>query len=795
MTSIEEYYKKLKQEVDTRQQSLEDGGTKEKIFTQYALAQLSKDGPIGNVSVAYHAETNPKKKPHKINAFSIGEDYSTVDLYASIYKVGALITEITQDEVNEAFAKMKNFFDKASEKSFTQKISETDEIFDCACELSGDEELKEQLKTLNLTVLTNGTYGGDIPMPSVHNEITVRYLVVDLNALYKMSEDASSPVCVDFEKRGFKVPCISGADDNDTYQAYMAIVPGNLLADLYKEYGVRLMESNVRQFLQFTGKINKGIKETITNHPEMFLAYNNGIAATAEAITLDKTGRYIKDISNLQIVNGGQTTASLYHARNDDAKVTLDRIQVPVKFSIVKKQECFKDIVADISRCANTQNKVAEADFAANNSSLLQLEKMSKYCLTPTNNRRSIQTYWFFERAKGQYKNLRIKDGFNKDRERQFDLKYPKDQIFTKYELAKYINSYDLVTRTITNADGEEEIQTLVGPHSVCRGNERCFESYVRYNMPAAYNVDNIYFEDLIAKAILFREADRRYGTKNVDHIGDIKKTVVPYTIALLRKLTGNRIDLYKIWNRQRVSEELSEVLFRLMRQVDSFIITNSPDQRYEEWGKKEDCWKKMLEHQWQISLISIKDDLIDPNVPTKRTSTNLSDEEEANIAYGRDYLSNISQKIWKSISEWAKDGDFLTSMQLITCREIGRKVAYGQELTNSEVEKGMQIIDIVVHGAGGIDLLYAEYGKDDAVQLIPKPKAKTRPAFEELERMFTPDLLQRMYDFDKKAGVLKEYQYTQIYKTAHRVMIPTRNMIFGFWQSLENLKAHGFRP
>lgn len=53
--------------------------------------------------------------------------------------------------------------------------------------------------------------------------------------------------------------------------AYMGIVPGKFLADIYLKYGSKLLQGNVRAFLSIRGKVNKGIRDTIINNPNSFL--------------------------------------------------------------------------------------------------------------------------------------------------------------------------------------------------------------------------------------------------------------------------------------------------------------------------------------------------------------------------------------------------------------------------------------------------------------------------------------------------------------------------------------------
>ena len=104
------------------------------------------------------------------------------------------------------------------------------------------------------------------------------------------------------------------------YETYLVILPGELIYQLYEEFGARLFEFNVRSFLQAKGKVNKGLRDTLRNEPERFLAYNNGITATADEIEagLFMGEMTISRVRGLQIVNGAQTTASIHRAKKAD---------------------------------------------------------------------------------------------------------------------------------------------------------------------------------------------------------------------------------------------------------------------------------------------------------------------------------------------------------------------------------------------------------------------------------------------------------------------------------------------
>lgn len=793
MNAIEEYHKTLKLEIESKMLTLESGGNKTQLFTRYAIDLLKANGEVDNVIVAYDEETNPVRKSHKVNAFSISDDYTSVSLFVTIYKAQKTIQSLSEKEVSDAIKLVSNFYIKAAQEDYVNRLTDSAEIVGCAQVLGKDDEFKDNAQQIKIYILTNGIFSGKLKTDKGLGGLQLTCKMIDLDRLCEMSEEQSQPIFVDFESLGYKVPCITGAEDNDLYQAYIAIVPGACLADLYETYKVRLMENNVRQFLQFTGKINKGIKETIEKEPEMFLAYNNGIAATASDIELDRTGKFIKSVKGLQIVNGGQTTASLYHVKDTNKDVDLSRILVQVKFSIVRNEERYDEIVANISRCANTQNKVSESDFSANREELIRLETWSRSVMTEPSSTRPTSTFWYFERAKGQYKNFRLKEGFTKQAESQFDMKYPKEQVFTKYDLAKYENCYG-ETHFLVKINGID-CDDYIGPHTVCMGNEKNYAVFLKHNMPKLSEIDNIYFEDLIAKAILFKEADKRYGTKqHGEPIGEIKKTVVPYAIALLHHITDGQIDLYKIWMRQEVSTELSNFLYELMKQINKFILSYEGVARYEELAKKKSLWEDVKSHTWSYNLKDIKRDLIDPNNPPKRVSKSKEEQERILAEECRIMISNVPIEIWERIALWGKESECLSVMQQNLCHELGRKIGKREAFSNSELEGGAQIIDIL--SKNNIDLLYqadafVEEEAEQQVQIPSKKKITNR----ELNLLMTDDLLHKMRDWDKTHHVLRDYVYDNLDKVVCGEIEMSFKMKWSFFYGLENMKARGFKP
>ncbi len=779
MKEIAKFYQSFLQEIEARQRANEDGDTQEQTFTRMVVDMLAEAGETENADVAYDEKGIGTKNQHKINGFAISDNYETVDLFISIYAPEKNITTTPKAELDRATTRITNFFRKAIYGDYANEVAESSPIFEFANTLGNYEELRSNLIRVNAFIITNGDYKGEIPTPIEINGYKIYYQVIDINYLFKISEESRVPIEINFEEENFKIPCLSANSNNADYEAYIAIIPGACLATLYDRYGSRLLEQNVRSFLQFTGKINKGIRDTIKNEPHMFFAFNNGIAATADHIELSEDGRYIRKIKNLQIVNGGQTTASIFHTSKKD-KADISNIYVQIKFSVIKREEEFSDIVSRISRYANTQNKVNDADFTANNPNLVAFEKLSRYIMTPINNKNNLQTYWFFERARGQYKNLRQKEGFTKSRQNAFDLKYPKSQLFTKVELAKFINSYGEVY---------EGKKLVIGPHVVVRGNEKNYAKFINNNLPDNIKkINNVYFEDTIAKAILFRTADKRYGTKKNPYcVGEMKQVVVPYTIALLNILTEGKLNLYKIWKEQEVSMQLSDTIYYLMKQVNQFIIDESPVSHYIEWAKKEECWNKVKNHIWGFDIEDIKDDLYDENNIPKRNEYTDTEDEQKRIEHELGIIQSIPPALWKKIAEWGQETQTLSIPYQTSAKDVAHKLKFKHKFSPSERERAIKIYEIVCKY--NIELL------EEADELMEQEKNNAVP--EHTAKVSTDDmtleLVQRMVEWDKRRRILEDWKWKAMNDVAQGKKPFTDRTKYAFYLNLEKLKKFGF--
>ncbi len=442
-------------------------------------------------------------------------------------------------------------------------------------------ELKESLARVRLFLFTDGlTTMEEVPNANI-NGIEVSYHLWDIRRLFRCwSSGARREVIeIDFVSIfGEPIPCLSASPPSGEYTSYLACLTGPMLVELYSRFGPRLLERNVRCFLQARGNVNKGIRATILGEPSMFLAYNNGLAATAQTIetmVLPNGAIGIKRTVDFQIVNGGQTTGSIYHAvRKDDADVSA--IRVPLKLTVLADPTRIETVVPNISRYANSQNKVNTADFSANNPFHLGIEEHSRTIWAPPVDGSQRQSRWYYERARGQYQ-----DDKNRNKtsamKKQFEIIHPSAQMFTKTDLAKFENTWAQL------------------PYVVSKGAQKNFVDFtVRLDNRGRVEVDERYFHRLVAKAILFRSAEKIVHRQQY---GGYRANIVTFTVALIARLTAQRIDLDRIWREQRLTCALEEeAILDTSLHVHRHITQPPGGGNVTEWCKKEACWDALCE-------------------------------------------------------------------------------------------------------------------------------------------------------------------------------------------------------
>ena len=768
---LNKFYTDIQEDIKTQLISEEEGANPEQIFTDFALALLSDAGETENCRVCYDEKISKRGVEHKVNAYSLYENYETLDLFISIYNADNTVQSVTKTEAEKAIERLLKFFRNAVYKDYVNELEESSEIFDLAQTLANVPEVKEFLTRVNIFLLTNGEVKSELKTSDKIAGYPVFFRIIDINYLFNLSEKSRVPIEIDFESNGGAISCIGSQSDNKDYQSYLAIIPGISLASIYEQFGSRLLEQNVRSFLQFTGKINKGIRRTILEEPQMFLAFNNGIAATAEEVGIielpDGSGKAIGYIKDFQIVNGGQTTASIYHTwRKSNADIS--KVFVQLKLTIIKDRNNFAEIVGAIAEYANTQNRVSASDLSSNREHHIILEKLSRTVWAPPKPGETYQTRWFYERSRGQYKNERIRYGITPSRRKQFDKQNPRIQMFTKELLAKYIDAYKEVYF------GKK---LVIGPHIVVRGSQKNYAQFLNYNFEQ--KPDNIYFEDTVALAIVFNTAEKLYGVKP-NAIGDMRYITVPYSIAWLGYKLNYQLDLYRIWKAQELSSSMKEKLYEIMTKIEGFIKDNAPGSLYGEWAKKEECWTSIKEKDFDISFDSLKEDLASKTtVKRKRISDDQMAQAEQDASVER--IRSIHPQTWKKIENWGKVTGNLSQYQINMAYTIGNRINNNRNFSEIERIHANSILDLIADLVPELFFDMENYFNEDENVKVVEPE-------------ITLELIKEIVKWDKKNKRLQPFEYRFMADLVEGKRDLTDRNKFIAKMNLEKAKKYGFR-
>jgi hypothetical protein len=589
MNDLPAYLTQLNQDILAHASAQEEGALLEEVATRHLLDLLQTAGYITDALVCHDArEDKAGRIIHRISAYAIEGDGSTLDLFiTTFYRSGwseETLRTFGKGDLDKAISQATRFLESAL-KGYVDQVEDSAPVFALAHHLA---KHGNDLLQVRIFILTNGR--ASAPEGAAEKRkigsIVVSYELWDIERFQRLNAATADqgPIVIDFGVESERsIRCLPMPVETDDYRTWLAILPGTVLAELYERYGQRLLERNVRAFLQFSTKVNRGIQETIMKHPERFLAYNNGLAATAARVELTEDGSAIRRIHDLQIVNGGQTTAAIYQMHcQKKGQAPLEKVFVQMKLTVLSEVQDTNRFAALIAQYANTQNQIKQADLSANEPFNVALQRISRSVWAPALNGTGKQQRWFFERARGQYRVERART-MTKANMKKFDAQNPRRQVITKETVAKCRLAWER------------------HPYLVAMGGEKAYAAF-RIGLEDGLLPNNAWFEDTVALAILWREADAAYiAAKRVG----TRFMAIPYTLAWLSYITGasdangnivSYLDLPSIWQRQGVTPALLDLIYTAVPVIDSFILSASIGRLPSEWAKKSDSWNEILQ-------------------------------------------------------------------------------------------------------------------------------------------------------------------------------------------------------
>lgn len=669
---LEQFANDIEQQVIYEASADGSEGFRREIFARHMTDHLARYGEISDPQVCHYSAGGMR-----LDAWAFDEDDGILSLVVCDYDPSAPLRRVSRSEVDRSFKRLENYFHKAV-AGLHQQLEPASMAYDMTESLY---RARAKIERLRLFVVTNGLMRARSDFgASVVEGRSASYHVWDLERFQQVENSGEEREAIELRLSDrFDEPlrCLVAPPVDGQYQAFLALFPGAMLQTIYDTYGPRLLEYNVRSFLQARGKVNAEMKKTLKSQPEMFLAYNNGITATAEEVDFEYCNgeAVITRLKGLQIVNGGQTTASIHNAvRKEGADVSTVYVQAKI---LLAPPERYHALVPNISKYSNTQNKVNNADFRANDPYHVELESLSRTVWAPAVGGSQKQTHWFYERARGQYQD-EVNRQMTRPRMDEFRRVHPPEQKFTKTDLAKFENTWNL------------------RPHIVSRGAEKNFIDFNDLVTAARPAVTLAHFQDLVAKAILFRCSEKIVAALN---LGGYRANVVTYSLAYIARTHRTSIDLPAIWKEQDIPRPLADAISVVAIRVYDAITADAAGRNVTEWCKREDCWRQVQQLTIPLALAATA---IMPRSPVE----GLQEAGESHAIEGLiQRLEAVPPDTWFALSVWGKESGALQPWQRSLAFSLGRNAKAQRSPTEKQAIQGVRILDIARNA--GFELTY----------------------------------------------------------------------------------------
>ncbi len=703
---IDEYRALVHEDIDIASKAGSNNPSEE--FLTYTTGLLINGEEFDDFIECHSEGLTRRKGYYGIDGYSIDETDGSCCLFIVDYHGPNAEAIIRGEDVTSAFKKLRFFVEESIRNELYKEISNRSAM-EFSRDLYYDYEKITRYRFYLLTDAFNRQRAKTIKDEMINGR-TVELNVWDIERLFDLvcSQRQKESVEINFADFGIPgIPCVKAVDyenvvadidispllekeDGDdttpeniiTYSSYLAVVPGEVLNRLYLDYGAKLLEGNVRSFLSAKGKVNKGIQATIKNYPEMFFAYNNGIAATATKVEIvqTKSGPIITYIKDLQIVNGGQTTASITNTLLTAKKgeiVDLSKIAVPMKLSVLDHSMAER-IIPKISEYSNSQNQVEASDFFSNHPFHIRMEEYSRKTPIPSKGGNQFQQYWFYERARGQYNQGKMKF-LNKAAElKKYNDRYPENQVIKMLDLAKYMVLY------------------YCRPDIVSKGKQKMLQRFAESIKTSWEKSDTqyneFYFKRVVSLAIIYKRTDEiikqsQWYRENRSY----KANVIAYTISIIfdfirKKYPKYELDFKRIWNDQGVYEELDEQLSVLQEEVHNFITGPRSTENVTEWCKKELCWNRAQEQAWTfnnafLATLVSKEEVEDEKKENKQTQKIANEVNALKEIYLR------GPQYWSTVLEWGTSRGMLSEKEISIIRLSINMFSTGRIISDKQAQ------------------------------------------------------------------------------------------------------------
>jgi AIPR protein len=582
--SLEDFHRNFRADLHSTISDRVDAGegpfpSGELVFAEMAMKHLAETN-ICEEPVVCHWNGSIGNAKLRITGYALASDATALDLFVTHYFGTEELSELKDSDAVATASEGVRFLFRAASGNLEARIDPTHPVRDLVATI---RSRWDGLDRLRVFVITDGrTKTKRFSSKEVHQKL-VAVEALDMERLFRHTEgkprDELTLSLV--QAIGRPLPCVHVPDSDADYEYALTAIPGQVIRDLYLRFGYRLLEANVRTFLGNKKAVNKGIVETLRKEPEHFLAFNNGLVLVCDKAEFEPTedgGVGLSLLKGLQIVNGGQTTSSIYFASRDDRTIDLSHVMVPTKIIILKgsDDEARERLISNVSRFANSQNAVKLSDLSANRPFHRQLETLANETWCPDGT-----TRWFYERAAGAYNVLLLREGTTPARRTKLkDTVSPKRKL-SKNDIAKYHEAWR----------GKTSQAAL--------GGEKNFVAFMKAidDEPniVPNPLDTRWYREMIAKVIVFKSIESIISKKEAKStFTQAWSSISTYILSLVGEKLSGQIDLEYIWKNQNISSELRELLWDWAVVVNSEFNRIAPGQQFSEVAKRADTWNSV---------------------------------------------------------------------------------------------------------------------------------------------------------------------------------------------------------
>lgn len=579
--SIEEFHRSLRSEIQAvvAERIASDEGSfpsEELIYAELAMDQIANANICESPTICHWTGTIGNARL-RITGYAQSADETCLDLFVTRYFGSDEIETLRDSEAASTAKEGIKFLFEAASGRLASRLETSGEIYELVLSI---RERWSSLEQLRVFVVTDGQTKSKRFTPKEVQGKIVAIEAMDIERLYRHTVGKPrDEVSISFEQTlGRPLPCIHVPDPDADYEYALTAIPGEVVRELYLRYGPRLLEANVRTFLGYRSKVNQGIADTLLREPEHFMAFNNGLVMVCDSAELSRCedgGLGFSLMRGLQIVNGGQTTSSIFFASRDRKEIDLSHVMVPAKIIILKgdDDDARERLISNISRFANSQNAVKTSDLSANRPFHVQLEKLSEevWCADGASR-------WFYERAAGAYQVRLLRERTDAKR-REFQRMVPTRHRLSKNDIAKFHEAWR----------GKPTQVALAGEK-----NFAAFMAALDENPDLVPNpLTPEWYRAMISKVIIFRaieSAIKKKDAKEVFRQGWVN--IATYTVAALSEAMPERIDFDLVWQQQGISETFAKLLWEWAKVVNVTFEKIAPGRQFSEVAKRADTWK-----------------------------------------------------------------------------------------------------------------------------------------------------------------------------------------------------------